>query len=341
MTLFSLAICRRERLKIRNAGAGRDIDCTEAIFMAIVPTDVPMTSALCDRTIAELLNRYPFCRSETLTTTAFGNPVRTLVIGEGPRRVLYTAAHHANEWITTPVILKFVEAFAQAIASDGEIFGISARRLAEKAAIYTVPMVNPDGVDLVTGAYPPGKLPYETARALAASYPTIAFPDGWKANLLGVDLNLNYPAGWLRAREIKFSQGYTRPGPRDYVGRFPLDQVESRALAGYTEYIQPELVLAFHSQGEVIYWQFADYYVPGARDLGELFSRLSGYALEDTPYASSFAGYKDWFIQEFRKPGYTIEVGLGENPLPISQFDTIYRSCLGILVTAAYGGELL
>lgn len=33
--------------------------------------------------------------------------------------------------------------------------------------------------------------------------------------------------------------------------------------------------------------------------------------------------------------GYTIEAGLGENPLPISQFDEIYRDNIGILVLGA------
>lgn len=139
------------------------------------------------------------------------------------------------------------------------------------------------------------------------------------------------------AREIKFSQGFTKPGPRDYVGRAPLNQRESIALAEFTEKIDPDLVLAYHTQGQVIYWQFRDYVVPGAQKLGEEFARLSGYELAETPYTSSFAGYKDWFIQDYRRPGYTIEVGLGENPLPLSQFDEIYRDNLGILVTAALG----
>ena len=305
--------------------------------MAIVKTDVPQTSELCNNTILELVKTYPFLRTELLTETAFGRKIRTLVIGKGKRKAIYSAAHHANEWITTPILLKFAEELAEAIENGGEIFGMNAKMLAKTVTIYLVPMVNPDGVDLVTGAIKPGEGQYETARALADNYPRIPFPDGWKANLLGIDLNLQYPAGWLQAREIKFSQGYTRPGPRDYVGRAPLSQRESRALAGYTEYINPDLILAYHAQGREIYWQFDDIEVPGAEELGRRLAEVSGYTLTAPAEVSSYAGYKDWFIKSFRKPGYTIEVGSGENPLPLEQFDEIYRDNLGILVTAALG----
>ena len=306
-------------------------------FLEIVKTDVPMTARLCENTILELVRKYPFLRTELLTETAFGRKVRTLVIGKGKRKVIYSAAHHANEWITTPVLLKFAEAFAEAIQNSGKIFGVDAGKLADAVTIYMVPMVDPDGVDLVTGEIREGEGQYEIARRMAENYPAISFPDGWKANLLGVDLNLQYPAGWLQAREIKFSQGYTRPGPRDYVGRAPLSQKESRALAGYTQYIDPDLILAYHAQGKEIYWQFDGIEVPGARELGQRLADVSGYTLTEPAENSGFAGYKDWFIKEFRRPGYTIEVGSGMNPLPLAQFDEIYRDKLGLLVTAALG----
>ena len=305
--------------------------------MAIVKTDVPMTAELCEETILALAESYPFLSTEVLTTTAYGRNLRTLVLGTGGRQVLFSAAHHANEWITTPLLLKFAEELAGAFQDGKPLFGVDAGVILRNCRIHLVPMVDPDGVDLVTGAIPVGTLPYEAARAMADFYPAIPFPDGWKANLLGVDLNLQYPAGWLTAREIKFAAGYTRPGPRDYVGRAPLTQRESRALAEYTRVLDPRLVLAYHTQGKVIYWQFRDYQIPGARELAQEFARVSGYQVEDTPYESSFAGFKDWFIQDFRRPGFTIEAGSGENPLPISQFDTIYRDNLGILVTAALG----
>ena len=101
--------------------------------------------------------------------------------------------------------------------------------------------------------------------------------------------------------------------------------------------IDPALVLAFHTQGQEIYWTFSDIDVPGARELGEAMAQASGYRLADVPYNSAFAGYKDWFIQEFRRPGYTIEAGRGVNPLPIEQFDEIYTDNLPLLNIAATG----
>ena len=305
--------------------------------MPIVNIGVPVTSESCQRMIQEIVQTYPFCRTQMIGSTAFQRPVSALIIGTGPRKVLFTAAHHANEWITALVLLKYAEDLAEAIQRDGILFGQRARELAEAVTIYLIPMVNPDGVDLVTGAIGAGNIQYDLAQRLGRNYPVIPFPEGWKANLLGVDLNLNYPAGWLQAREIKFSQGYTRPGPRDYVGRAPLNQLETRALAEFTKFIDPALVLAYHSQGKEIYWQFQNYEVAGAKALGEEMARVSGYRLADTPYTSAFAGYKDWFIQEFRRPGYTIEVGIGENPLPLSQFPEIYRDNVPLLNIAALG----
>ena len=305
--------------------------------MPIVNTGVPITSELNQRYLQQIAEKYPFTKLEEVGVTDFQRPIWMLTIGTGKRHVLFTAAHHANEWITALVLLKYAEDLADAIQKGGILFGQRAKEMADAVMIHIIPLVNPDGVDLVTGAMAPESAQYQLARELAQKYPSIPFPEGWKANLLGVDLNLNYPAGWLQAREIKFAQGYTSPGPRDYVGRAPLDQMETRALAELTEKLDPDLVLAYHSQGKEIYWQFRDYEVPGAKELGEVMARVSGYTLADTPYASSFAGYKDWFIQNFRRPGYTVEVGSGENPLPISQFPEIYRDNVPLLNIAALG----
>lgn len=249
--------------------------------------------------------------------------------------MLYVASTHANEWITTPVILKFIEDYATAYSKSENIYNVSSKELFSKCTIHLVPLLNPDGVDLVNDNIDKNSAPYIKAADIANNYPGISFPSGWKANLQGIDLNLQFPAMWEKAKEIKFSQGYTTPAPRDFVGDFPLQAQEALAIYDYTITNNFALMLTFHTQGEVIYWKFLDYNPPKAEEIGKKISKASGYALENTPYNSSFAGFKDWFIQNYNLPGYTVEAGLGNNPLPISQFDSIYTSCLAILVIAA------
>lgn len=195
-------------------------------------------------------------------------------------------------------------------------------------------MVNPDGVDLVNDYLKSG-INYENAKNISTNYLNIPFPSGWKANIRGVDLNLQFPAGWENAREIKYSQGYISPAPRDFVGYGPLTEPEALALYNFTLSNNFKLVLTYHTQGKEIYWQFQNYTPQNSLAIGTAFANSSGYVLADTPYNSSFAGYKDWFIQQYRRPGFTIEAGLGENPLPISQFNEIYNDNIGILIQGA------
>ena len=303
----------------------------------VVPTDVPWSASLAGYMADGLRRRYPAqLRARVLIHTPGVLPIYALTLGEGPRRVLYAAAHHANEWITATLLMKFAEELLWAWAAGEELAGAPAEELLDAAQITLVPAVDPDGIDLVTRARPGGPA-WERAEAIAGSWPEIPFPDGWKANGAGVDLNLQYPAQWERAREIKFAQGYTRPAPRDYVGTAPLSEPESAALADLTRELDPALVLAYHTQGEEIYWQFQGTAPEGSRELAERFAQVSGYVLAETPEESAYAGYKDWFLQDFDRPGFTIEAGKGENPLPLAQFDAIWTANRGILVSAALG----
>lgn len=158
-----------------------------------------------------LLRKYPFLNVQTVGNSVLGKPIYVVKLGRGSRRVFYSASIHANEWITTPVLMKFIEDYCIAYVNRSSLYGYSVRNLFNSASIYLMPMVNPDGVDLVTGAIQVSSPSYQKALHIANNFPEIPFPDGWKANLNGVDLNLQFPAGWENAKEIKYSQGFTRP----------------------------------------------------------------------------------------------------------------------------------
>lgn len=158
------------------------------------------------------------------------------------------------------------------------------------------------GVDLVTGNFEVISPSYQKALHIANDFPNIFFPDGWKANINGVDLNLQFPAGWENAKKIKYSQGFNRPSPRDFVGYGPLTEPESLAIYNFTLSNNFRLVIAYHTQGQEIYWNFQDFVPKDSFTIAEQFSEASHYTLAEVPYNSSFAGFKDWFIQNYNRP---------------------------------------
>lgn len=303
----------------------------KALDFPIVATQIPYTSLLNNYVIEGLQKRYPFIQTGSIGKSVMGKNIPYLRIGTGSTQIFYNASFHANENITTPIILKFAEEYAKAYATGGDLYGVSAKELFLTYQLYLVPMVNPDGVDLVNGLLTNGFY-YRKARDISAGYPSIPFPAGWKANIDGIDLNLQFPAGWKNAKEIKFAQGYTSPAPRDYVGSAPLVAPESTAVYQFTQTHDFALILAYHTQGEVIYWKYLDYNPEGSYEIAQYFGAVSGYMVEETPTESGNAGYKDWFIQDYNRPGYTIEAGLGKNPLPMTQFAQIYEKNKRILL---------
>ncbi|MBR5280733.1 MAG: peptidoglycan-binding protein [Clostridia bacterium] len=307
-------------------------------LIPVVSALVPLNSMLCAFYIDGLSKRYPFLRTSMIGQSVLGRPLWRLRLGQGPVKIAYNAAHHANEWITALVVLRYMENLAKSFAYGDLIAERSAQEILTRSTIDFIPLVNPDGVDLVTGLIAPGSKPYQTAQILANNYPAIPFPAGWKANIAGTDLNLNYPASWELARDIKYAQGFTQPGPRDFVGPYPLSEPESRAMVNITNQNGYQLTLSYHTQGEVIFWKYDDLNPPRSLEIGKRLAAVSGYALEETPPESANAGYKDWFILNFNKPGYTVEAGLGVNPLPLSQFERIYRANEPLMTEAAWLG---
>lgn len=178
--------------------------------MAIVQTNVNYTYEKMRSDLYQLNSTYPFLQVQWVGYSVLGKPLPVIRLGRGAKQVFYSASFHANEWITTVILMKFIEDYSSAYVNNGSLLGYYVKNLFLSTSIYIMPMVNPDGVDLVTGYYPIDSDIYHSFQSIASRYPDIPFPNGWKANFNGVDLNLQFPAGWEQAKEIKYSQGFTR-----------------------------------------------------------------------------------------------------------------------------------
>lgn len=300
----------------------------------VVPTNVDYTYTIMRMNLEGLKARYPFIEVGAAGNSVLGKNLYYIRLGSGPNHVFYNGAHHAIEWITSPLLMKFTENFLRAYARGESIRGYNIRDIWARSSIYIIPMVNPDGVDLVIEGLKPQNPYYQ--QLLRWNNTGLPFSQVWETNIRGVDLNANYPAGWEQAKALERAQGITGPGPKRYGGPYPLSEPESSAMVRFTRNHNFRLVIAYHSQGRVIYWRYQNLTPPQSLPIARLFAHVSGYTVADTLGESAFAGYKDWFIQEFSRPGFTIEVGLGKNPLPLTQFDTIYRDNEEVMLLATF-----
>jgi len=277
--------------------------------------------------INRLVMVYPFLFQRSIGQSVMGKSLPEIKVGRGNETVHVDGSFHANEWITTPIIMTFLNDYLLSLTNQTPIRGLDMLPYYNSKTLSVVPMVNPDGVNLVING-PPNEEPFQS-NVLEINNGSTNF-NNWKANISGVDLNNQFPAKW----EIEKERKEQAPAPANYPGPAPLSEPESKAMAQITRNSNFSRALAFHTQGEVIYWGFEGLEPPEAETIVQEFARVSGY----TPiqYVDSYAGYKDWFIQEWRRPGYTVELGEGVSPLPLTQFDEIYQESLGIFLANLY-----
>lgn len=281
-----------------------------------------------ERDIGGLTAKYSFIQHTSIGQSVLGKPLHLLRIGSGPRHLHVNAALHANEWLTSPCLMSFIEEYAAAYAEGRTWNGHRPEEWFNNWTIWAVPMANPDGVELVQeGAM--SDHPYY-ARLMKWNSGRHSFRH-WKANIRGVDLGDQFPAHWEDERARRSVSG---PAPRDYSGPVPLSEPEAAALAALAEEFPGEAAVSLHSQGGEIYWNYRGDEPPESSALVAKLAAASGYRA--VKLTDSDAGYKDWFIQKFRKPGFTVELGIGKNPLPLSDFEDMALETgliLGVLLS--------
>ncbi|RDU35373.1 peptidase M14 [Neobacillus piezotolerans] len=318
-------------IKLMNQGVqghpGSSILLPYRVESPVVIGRTEYSPAILARDLEALTETYPFAKVSPIGYSVLGKPIWELKIGSGERKIHFNASFHANEWITSGILMELVNMYLLALCENQSVFGKEALSIFESTELSVVPMVNPDGVDLVLNGPPAG-----FGEAVTGMNGGRTDFSGWKANIRGVDLNNQFPANWEVEKERKEPQS---PAPRDFPGTAPLSEPEALAMARLTEKSGFDAVIAFHTQGEEFYWGYGGREPAVSSYIAAEFSRLSGYRAVRT--IDSHAGFKDWFIQEYRRPGFTIELGKGINPLPLSCFNKIYRDVSGIFQFAIGG----
>ena len=204
-----------------------------------------------------------------------------------------------------------------------------------KGNFWIIPLANPDGALLSQIGLSAISSEKRKKRLLALNGDNKDF-SLWKANARGVDLNVNFPAKWgMGVKNTK------TPGAENYIGQKPLSEPETKALQSFTEKINPDYTVSYHTKGEEIYWYFYQTEQTAARDkqLAQALSAATGYPLK-TAHGSA-GGYKDWCIQERKIPSFTVEAGsdLLQHPIGENGLENILRKNQNALTALAAAFE--
>lgn len=281
------------------------------------------------RAIDELKGNYGSLKVFPIGKSVLGREIQALCIGNPMGATLFVGATHGLEWITTLLLIKFCEVILEGIKTGGKVSDIDIRKALRGRSLVIVPCLNPDGVEIaLMGGAGAGFLADEAARISGGDF------SAWQANARGVDINHNFDAGWCILREAEIESGITGPAPTRYGGRHPNSEPETQSATTFCLTYQPRSLYSMHSQGEEIYWKYGEHTPARSRLMAQILAASSGYTATSPAGLASHGGLKDWFIDKFCRPGFTIEVGLGKNPLPVEDFEPIYKKIEEMLVIA-------
>ncbi len=238
--------------------------------------------------------------------------------GKSSKKLLMCGAFHGLEGITSKILIKFMS----------EIYK---NDIKPSISIYIVPCVNPDGVAISTyGAKCAG---------VYQSFVEKVGSDKWQANARGVDINHNFDANWYVLHKLEVQNGITGPSNMRFGGEFPESELETKSIVKLCHKEKFDCAIAFHSQGEEIYWSFDGIIPKNSEIIAERMANLSGYTLSAPEGLAVGGGFKDWFIKFFNKPGFTVEVGRGTNPLPNSDLESIYEKLRPMLFDFVFNAD--
>lgn len=271
------------------------------------------------KVISKICEEYPFVKKSVIGKSVLGKDITALKIGSASAYCLIAAAFHGSERITSNVLLMFIEDLCRAIKDNSYIEGLKMPAAMRGRGVIFLPCVNPDGCDVaLLGEKGCGEWRDKISRLCNKDFAH------WNANIRGVDINHNFDAGWHTLREREKNMGIFGPAPSRFGGTRPESEPETLALCDLCRTSEIRHAIALHSQGEVIYWSYGKYQPTRSRKMAEIMATSSEYALDVPHGIAEGGGFKDWFISKFSRPGFTVELGLGENPLDISESIKIY-----------------
>ncbi|MBQ4087208.1 MAG: M14 family metallocarboxypeptidase [Clostridia bacterium] len=301
--------------------------------MQITTTNKNYTFGVLTEDFYTLCKHFSFLEHGVIGKSVLGKPLLFFRFGTGSKKVILCGAHHGKEWITSMLLTAAVEKLCRMHQGGERFLETDISAFFQSHSLYIIPMLNPDGVNLCIQGLTDDIPVFLRSRLIGMNGGSRDFIGKWQSNIHGIDLNHNYNALFEKGKALGFADGVYGPGAGRFSGEHPESEPESRALADFTRAICPDSVIAYHAQGQEIFYGFNGFCPAGGEQMAKAYAEKSGYRLITASGLTDCSGYKDWVIDSFRIPAITVEVGLGENPLPLSQFPKIFSDNFSAILT--------
>lgn len=298
----------------------------------------------------QLKRRYPeIFDYDSIGTTDDEREIWHITLGnpDADKQIVIAASCHAREHVTSLLVMDMTEQVLNKYYTD-EYDGIPYSELFGDYAVHIIPMLNPDGVSISRFGEEGIKSPFiaaevrEIYKNAAASGETSLSPEQyyrrWKANGHGIDINRNFDAKWEIIDDLGGPSGW------NYKGEEPVSEVESQSIVNFIDTLDnPMTIVSYHSTGSMLYWDYGQEDDLRIRSIAQrdLIVSLTGY----TPleYSETSAGGLSDYIaaSDIGAVPQTIEVGVGEAPVDMSEYPSIWRKNKYVLPALAklYMGE--
>ena len=239
--------------------------------------------------------------------------------------IMFQATVHAREYMCSQLVMKQIEYYLNNYANTYK--GESIHDILDKVCIHIIPMANPDGVTLAQKGI--RGIRSKALRKKLKKMPGISNPSNWKANARGVDLNRQFDYKFVKHKSLKKNARYA-----DYGGPRPASERESKALLYVVDTYKPMAVVNYHAMGNVIFHNYkADKATAKkTKKLTAKIKKITGYDYIGTSLGPGFANYLN---RKRHIPSTTVEIGMYTTPVPISQFNTVWKQNKNVMIAVA------
>ena len=207
--------------------------------------------------------------------------------------VLFFGGQHAREIANPALLMRYADWLLSGYGVDPQ-----ATAFLESRVIDLIPLMNPDGRDVVARGYtgePGGDLDKRKSTS----------------GVDGVDLNRNW------ATENWGTAGTSHePTSEVYCGPSPASEPEVRAMQSYIEKTKPALVIDWHSFSELVLYPPEDDASRETPDqdhfarVGKKLASYNGYTAEKAVELYPTSGTSMWAYEKLGIPTFTIETGV-------------------------------